>query len=221
MVRMGTELPEIGPREFSARVRACSPESLSESQIESLYLHYSELRRWNPRISLVGPVRADEVVERHYGESLAVLPFLQRRYGKLVDLGTGAGFPGFVVAVARPELDVTLVESRGRKWSFLMSASRSAALSCKCLNARVGATPVEGLPQEIDWITTRAVRFDDLGLSVLLRRLAIGGSLLLWSGVENPDLPSPMRVLRETRLAGSNDRRILEIIKDPGDPDDE
>lgn len=213
---MGAELPGIGWQEFSTRLVACSPESLSESQMRSLYLHYSELRRWNPRVSLVGPVAADVIVERHYGESLAALALLPRRCGALVDIGTGAGFPGFVLAVARPGLEVTLVEARGRKWSFLMSVCRAAALSCKCLNARVGATPVEGLPQRIDWITTRAVRFEDLGLSVLLPRLATEGSILLWGGVENPELPRPLQILREIPLAGSDDRRILEIVKDPG-----
>jgi len=216
---MGADLPDLGEQEFEARLRACSPESLSGLQVESLYLHYSELRRWNPRVSLVGPVGANRVVERHYGESLAALPLFPKRHGVLVDLGTGAGFPGLVLAVARPELDVTLVEARGRKWSFLMSACRAAALSCKCVNARVGATPADGLPQEIDWITSRAVRFEDLGLPVLLPRLATEGSLLLWSGVDYPELPSSLRLRREVPLAGSTDRRILEIVKDPGDPD--
>jgi 16S rRNA (guanine527-N7)-methyltransferase len=212
---MGVELPEIGRKEFSRRLQACSPASLSAAQVEGLYLHYSELRRWNRRVSLVGPVDEETVVERHYGESLSALPLLSGPGRVLVDLGSGAGFPGFVLAVARPDVNVTLVEARGRKWSFLMSACRAAALSCNCLNVRVDTSPVEGLPQEIDWITARAVRFEDLGLSVLLPRLNAGGSLLLWSGIEKPELSSPLRFVHETHLAGSNDRRILEIVKDP------
>jgi len=210
---VGAELPEIDRQEFGARLSACSPELLVETQVESLYRHYSELRRWNPRVSLVGSVGADVVVERHYGESLAVLPLLPRRRGVILDLGSGAGFPGFVLAVARPEMDVTLVEAHGRKWSFLKSVCRSAALSSHCLNARVGATPVEGLPQRIDWITSRAVRFEDLGLPILLPRLVIDGSLLLWGGVEIPALPSSLRIRQEISLAGSKNRRILQIIK--------
>ena len=217
---MGVDLPEIDRHEFGVRLRDCSSEPLLDAQVESLFLHYSELRRWNPRVSLVGPVGADVVVERHYGESLAALPFLSKRRGVILDLGTGAGFPGFVLAVARPEMDVTLVEARGRKWSFLKAVCRAAALSSKCLNVRVGAEPVAGLPQQIDWITARAVRFEDLGLSVLLPRLVTGGSLLLWSGVESPALPSSLRILRETPLSGSNSRRILEIIKISNDSAD-
>lgn len=210
---MGVDLPKIDRSEFATRLHACSPEPLTDSQIDSLFLHYSELRRWNPRISLVGPVGVAEVVERHYGESLAALPFLTRRRGVILDLGAGAGFPGFVLAVARPEMDVTLVEARGRKWSFLKSVCRAASLSSKCLNARVGAAPVEGLPQRIDWITARAVRFEDPWLSVLLPRLVTDGSLLIWSGVENPVLPSSLGILREASLSGSMNRRILEITR--------
>jgi len=210
---VGVELPEIDRQEFVARLSACSPELLLETQSESLYRHYSELRRWNSRISLVGPVGADRVVERHYGESLAALPLLSKRQGVILDLGSGAGFPGFVLAVARPEVGVTLVEANGRKWSFLKSVCRSAALSSQCLNARVGPTPIEGLPQRIDWITTRAVRFEDLGLPALLPRLVIGGSLLLWGGAENPALPSSLRIKQEIHLAGSINRRIVQIIK--------
>ena len=212
---MGSELPVIERREFSDRLLACSPEALSVDQIESLFLHYSELRRWNRRLSLVGPTAAAEIVERHYGESLAALPLLPARQGVLVDVGTGGGFPGVVLAVARPGLDVVLVEARGRKWSFLKSICRVASLSCKCLNARVGSAPVEGLPEKIDWITTRAVKIEDLGLSVLLPRLAHEGTLLYWSGVKSPNLPQPLQLRSEVHLAGSSGRWIREIVKEP------
>jgi 16S rRNA (guanine527-N7)-methyltransferase len=172
------------------------------------------LRRWNRRVSLVGPIDASEVVERHYGESLAALPYLSSVGRELVDLGSGAGFPGLVLAIVRPELRVTLVEARGRKWSFLMSVCRALSLSSKCLNARVGATPVEGLPEKIDWITSRAVRIEDLGLSVLLPRLTERGSLLLWSGKQDPDLPNPLKIVRQSQLLGGSDRRLLEVARD-------
>ncbi len=215
---MGAKLPELEFRDFADRLRVCSPVSLSSSQVEALFLHYFELCRWNPTISLVGPIAADEVVERHYGESLAALPFLGDRSGALLDLGSGAGFPGLVIGVVRPDLSVTLVEARARKWSFLKSVCHALSLSCNCLNARVATKPVEGLPAEIDWITARAVRLDDLGLEVLLPRLVPGGTLLLWSGDTTPNLPDGLRVRRETHLAGSNRRRILEIVKEAAGP---
>lgn len=215
--RVGADLPEIERQEFLSRLGACSPVPLSKTQAGHLFQHYSELRRWNPKISLLGPVAAEEVVERHYGESLAALTLLPRRPGVLLDLGTGAGFPGLVLAIARPEIEVTLVESRGRKWSFLMSVCRRLALSCNCVNVRVGASPVAGLPRKIDWITTRAVRFEDPGLSVLLQRLAPRGALLLWVGAASPVLPESLRIRSTSPLAGSMNRRLLEIVREEYD----
>jgi 16S rRNA (guanine(527)-N(7))-methyltransferase RsmG len=214
--RMGVELPMISREEFAERLSRCGPEELSEDQVGLLHLHYSELRRWNRRVSLMGPIARDVVVERHYGESLEGLRFLKAKDGVLVDLGSGAGFPGFVLAVARPELRVTLVEAKERKWSFLESVRRKTGLSCDCLNARVDATPVEGLPLEIDWITARAVGFEDLGLSVLLPRLTPQGALLLWVGAQDPELPAALEVRREVPLAGARFKRILEIARKPG-----
>ena len=175
-----------------------------------------ELRRWNRRVSLVGPIDAESVVERHYGESLEGLRLLGRESGVLVDVGSGAGFPGFVLAVARPGLEVTLVEARQRKWSFLQAVCRRTGLVCHCLNARVEATLVDGLPPEIDWVTTRAVGVRDLGLPVLVPRLSPGGALLLWSGTEDPELPSPLAVRRQVPLPGAQHRRILEISPESG-----
>ena len=126
---MGVELPLILREEFAERLSRCGPEELSESQVETLFLHYSELRRWNRRISLVGPIAKGLVVERHYGESLEGLRFLESKEGALVDLGSGAGFPGFVLAAVRPGVRVTLVESRERKWSFLESVCRKVGRS--------------------------------------------------------------------------------------------
>ncbi len=155
-------------------------------------------------------------MERHYGESLAALPLISARARVLVDVGSGAGFPGLILAAARSDLEVTLLEARERKWSFLMTVCRKAALSCTCLNARVGRAPVEGLPPRIDVITSRAVRIDALGLKVLLPHLAPDGAILLWAGAARTELPRGLELRREVMLPGSKKRRILEIVRPPG-----
>ena len=211
---MGAELPEVSREEFSRCLSGGAGAGLLPGQVELLYLHYSELRRWNPRVTLVGPVGKGQVVDRHYGESLAALRFIGE--GRvLVDVGSGAGFPGFVLAVARPSLSVTLVEARERKWSFLKNVCRLAGLSTTCLNARVGAASVEGLPREIDWITARAVSTEDLGLSALLPRLSTSGGLILWCGERDPVVPPIFELRGEEPLIGSRQRRILLFVRSP------
>jgi 16S rRNA (guanine527-N7)-methyltransferase len=219
---MGSELPEISSAEFARRLGASvaevSRETWPSGLAETLFQHYLELRRWNPRLSLIGPGTAEELVERHYGESLAALPALRGMAAgvagpgaglppgaQVVDLGSGAGFPGLVLAAARPDLRITLVESRQRKWSFLLAAIQRCRLSCGCLNARVGAALPQEFPQQIDVLTMRGVRLPEAALAALVERLARAGRWLVWAGSGAIDLPG----LSETSaipLPGENRR---------------
>jgi 16S rRNA (guanine527-N7)-methyltransferase len=80
--------------------------------------YLQELQVWNARVNLTGLKSARDIVTKGFLDSLAVLPLLQD-VDSLVDLGSGAGFPGLVLKLARPELALTLVESRGKKAAFL------------------------------------------------------------------------------------------------------
>src|SRR5262245_54139195 len=151
----------MAPAEFSAGIAALSPEALSQSALAALHAHYEELRRWNRRTNLIGPGTAGEILERHYGESLAALPLLPPGARTGLDLGAGAGFPGLVLAAPRPDLEMTLAEARERKWAFLLAAARKASLPCRCLNVRVQIPLPAGLPESIDIITSRALRLDE------------------------------------------------------------
>ncbi len=205
---MGHPLPEISLAQFQDGLRRHP--FFTECLAESLHLHYLELRRWNPRLSLVGPGTAGEVIERHYAESLAALPLLRDTDRRLVDLGSGAGFPGLVLAAARPDLEVTLVEARERKWAFLKSAIRRSGLSCRCLNARVEASLPEGFPTEIDLVTSRALAISPEIFAAVFAR-SPGARFLLWHGAASPQLSPGLTVPREIHLPGSEHRRILEI----------
>ena len=96
----------------------------SPSQIGRMRDHFELLTKWNRRMNLTRITDVREAVRRHYGESA----FLHRELPEtksVVDVGSGAGFPGFPFAVMRPETHVTLVESRRRKAAFLREASRA------------------------------------------------------------------------------------------------
>lgn len=206
---MGTQLPVLTRARFQERLLRCCPE-VSTPVLEPLFLHYQELCRWNRRLSLVGPGTAADVVERHYGESLAALPLIEPDDRTLLDVGTGAGFPGLVLAAARPSLRVTLTEPRERKWAFLSAAVRRCGLSSRCLNVRVGRPLAKELPGEIDVVTCRAVALSQGLLAALFERHP-RLRFLYWSGAARPALPGGCRVTHEVALAGSRRRRILEI----------
>jgi 16S rRNA (guanine527-N7)-methyltransferase len=177
--------------------------------LDSLYAYYQELGRWNERLNLIGPGTAGEILARHFGESLAALPLLPAGAKTGLDLGSGAGFPGLVLAAARPELEMTLVEARERKWAFLLSAARRASLSCRCLNVRVRLPLPSGLPESLDVITSRALRLDSDVWGALSRRLGDGGRIILWVGEQDPGLPPDLVTCGDVKLAGSERRRIL------------
>jgi 16S rRNA (guanine527-N7)-methyltransferase len=179
--------------------------------VEALFHHYEELRRWNERLSLVGPGTCDEVLARHYGESLAALPLLPPGVKVALDLGSGAGFPGFVLAAARPHMAMSLVEARERKWAFLRSACRRASLPCSCLNVRVAAPLPPGLPEQFELLTVRALHLGSKVLGALAQRLAPDGIALFWVGDEEPDLPANLVRARSIPLLGSERRRIVEV----------
>ncbi len=207
---MGSRLPALTEAQFLRRLHPFLPASCPETARARLYVHYCELERWNPRLSLVGPGTAGEVVERHYGESLAALPLIRPSDRSLLDIGAGAGFPGLVLAAVRPDLQVTLTEPRDRKWAFLMTAIRRCALSSQCLNVRVGQPLSPELPRTIDVVTCRAVAVSPRLIETLLES-SPQARFLLWCGATVPELPGGSRIVQKVVLAGSKHRRILEI----------
>lgn len=206
---MAFSLPRLSFAAFAAELAPLSPEPLSQGTIESLYVFYQELARWNEKLSLIGPGTAGEILARHFGESLAALPLLPAETRAGLDLGSGAGFPALVLAAARPGLEMTLVEARERKWAFLLSAARRASLSSRCLNVRVRLPLPSGLPESLDVITSRALRLDPEVWGALARRLVPEGRVLLWVGEQDPELPPDLVPCGGVKLAGSERRRIL------------
>ncbi len=206
---MGSSLPFMTARQFHKGLLRFAP-GCSDSCRSRLYAHYGELCKWNPRLSLIGPGTSQDVLRRHYGESLAALPLIPRSARSILDVGTGGGFPGLVLAAARPGLRVTLIEPRERKWAFLKTATRRCGLSCDCLNVRVECPLPREIPRDIDIVTCRAIAISPALLKVL-GKASPRARFLLWCGVNQPELPKGYRLESELPLAGSRARRILEI----------
>jgi 16S rRNA (guanine527-N7)-methyltransferase len=124
--------------------------SITNQQVKQLYHHYFLLTQWNQKVSLTSIREPIEILERHFGESLflaAKLPAAKT----LVDIGSGAGFPGLPLAVARPTVKVTLVESTAKKAAFLREAARGIG------NVRVLHTRAENIQEGFEWAVCRAI----------------------------------------------------------------
>jgi 16S rRNA (guanine527-N7)-methyltransferase len=130
------------------------------------------LARWNRSYNLTAVRDPREMVPRHLLDSLAMDAYLDG-IASLADLGTGPGLPGIPLAIARPQLRVTLVEANGKKARFLREAVRTLGLA----NAEVAESRIEALDRTgaFDAITARA-------LATLPQILAFGGHLLAPGG---------------------------------------
>jgi 16S rRNA (guanine527-N7)-methyltransferase len=208
---MAVSLPRMAFEEFRESLRLALPFALTQDVSHRLWAHYRELARWSPRLSLIGAGTAADIVRRHYAESLLALPLLDG-VRSVLDIGSGAGFPGLVLAAARPDLEVTLLEARHRKAVFLRSAARRASLSCSVLNARLdGFLPAE-TPTSFDAITVRAVRLEAVEWAAATARLGKGGRFLRWVG-PTMDAPPGGLVLRRTAEVGDSSRAIEEWVE--------
>lgn len=208
-------LPPLSEAEFVSRLGEAGS-ALAAGATARLYRHFEELRRWAARLDLVGPGAGSEIVERHYAESLAALPWLPAHAARLVDLGAGAGFPGLALAAARPDLDVWLVEPRARRAAFLAAAARRMELSVRIVSARVAAPLPNDIPDAIEILTVRALRLEPRAWTALLPRLSSGARLLSWSGERALELPRGFTSGRQMRLAGSERRFLREHLSDAG-----
>lgn len=146
--------------------------SLDAALAEPLLVYLSLLDRWNRTYNLTAIRDPHDMVAKHLLDSLAMQPYV-REVATLADLGTGPGLPGIPLAIALPSLQVTLVESNGKKARFLREAVRSLGLG----NARVAEARAEALdePGAYAAITARA-------LATLPDILAVGGHLLAPGG---------------------------------------
>jgi 16S rRNA (guanine527-N7)-methyltransferase len=130
--------------------------AVSEQQAAELYLHFRLLHRWNKVLNLTSVQRLEDAVVRHYCESLFVGAHLPEHPLSVLDVGSGAGFPGIPIAVFRPECRVTLAESHQRKAVFLREATRHLA------NVSVVARRAEQIELAFDWVVSRAVRWEQV-----------------------------------------------------------
>lgn len=152
----------------------CGQGALSAEVLSRFGTYLELLLRWNARVNLTAVRNADEILARHFVESIICARAIPDGTKTLLDLGSGAGFPGIPIALCRPEIAVTLAESNGKKAAFLREATRSVGFS-----ARVHGGRAEDLREKFNCVALRAV--DRMGSAVRVARELVrpGGYLAL------------------------------------------
>jgi 16S rRNA (guanine527-N7)-methyltransferase len=159
-------------------------QTLDRGKVEALARYLFELDRWRGRINLTGRLSAAGLVE-HALESFLGATLIPDSAG-VVDIGSGAGFPGIPIAIGRPDLHLTLVEPRAKRAAFLRHVARTLPLA----NVEVLEKRAEELPRAgWDVATTRAVGAA-ASLTGLRSLLEPSGLLLAWTvGTESLSMP--------------------------------
>ena len=124
---------------------------VSRETLDKLYLYESLLRKWQSKINLIGPSTVDHIWHRHFLDSAQLMPLIPSRETIIVDIGSGAGFPGLVLAILG-YCHVHLVESDQRKCAFLKEVARQTQTGISIHHQRIEQF---SLPH-IDIITSRA-----------------------------------------------------------------
>ena len=162
---------------------------LSDEQLAALAAYLEILHRWNARMNLTAIRDAEQVVTRHFGESLFAAQHLfpssqMPQASCLVDVGSGAGFPGLPIKIWAPQLPVVLIESQNKKATFLREVIRALELreiSVSTSRAEQFQVPMSGDRVPAATVTLRAVEKFDCILPVAAR-LATPGRLALLIG---------------------------------------
>ncbi len=130
---------------------------VTEPQAEKLCRYYEMLMDWNSRMNLTAITGEEEVLKKHFADSLLPLELIPEG-ANLIDVGTGAGFPGLPIAIARPDVRVTLLDSLNKRIGFLREVCKELDINADCIHARAedgGRNPA--LREKFDIAVSRAV----------------------------------------------------------------
>lgn len=184
-------------------------QSVSRETFTTLQALEAEVRRWTPTVNLVSRASLDHLWERHIDDSAQIFRACPPNATHWLDLGSGGGFPGLVIAILarelQPGLRITLVESDQRKAAFLVQTARILGLTVEVQARRAESLP----PQMADVVSARALASLDSLLSLAEPHLKQGGIAVFPKGARHSEEVS------EARRSWSFDLKILPSISDP------
>ena len=179
----------------------------SKEQISAFMLYLSELKKWNKTYNLTALRNDNDIIVKHFLDSLLYLKAFPKGPLKLADAGTGAGFPGIPLKLVRPEIDLTLIESLRKKASFLRHIFRQLGLdNSTVLEKRLEALD-EKHQQSYDVMVTRATFSAKEFLQMACPYMKKSGILILSKG------PKISEELEDLERSSDNRAAVQEILK--------
>ena len=185
--------------------------TLSDSQLEQFESYFNILSEWNQRINLTRIISREDVYSKHFLDSLSCLLALPTLPAHVIDVGAGAGFPGVVLKIAQPHIQLTLVEATQKKATFLRHLVEALALA----QVTVVAERIETVGQDkqhrakYDLAVARAVAAMPVLAEYMLPLLRLGGVMLAQKGVD--PAAEVQAAAQALRLLGGRHRQTLPV----------
>ncbi len=156
---------------------------LNDKQINDFYVYMLELLEWNKNVNLTAITEENEVIQKHFIDSLTILKYINDD-DKIIDVGTGAGFPGIPLKISNNKLDITLLDSLNKRILFLDNVIKKLSLNnIKTIHSRVEDAGINSLYREkFDIATSRAVAQLNILLEYLLPLVKVGGKCICMKG---------------------------------------
>lgn len=220
-------MTSLAPEELLMKSAAGFGINLASPEVK-LYLKYMDLiKEWNKKVNLTSIVEVDEIIIKHFVDSLLVLPQLTKFDDlRVIDVGTGAGFPGIPLKIARPEIEVVLVDSLNKRINFLETVIEELGLKkVKAIHGRAeDLAHNEEFRERFDVVVSRAVSKMVVLVELCLPFAALGGTFIAYKGPkikeEMDEAKFAIEVLGgkvdkeiEMTLPGNDEKRILVFIK--------
>ncbi len=156
--------------------------SLTKEQHEKLATYYDMLVDWNTRLNLTAITEMEDVVKKHFLDSLLALEHIKEN-ATVIDVGTGAGFPGMVIAVARPDIRMTLLDSLNKRVKFLEAVKDELSLDVKCVHSRAeDAARNKEHRERYDYTVSRAIAPLPVLLELTVPFVKTGGCAIAYKG---------------------------------------
>jgi 16S rRNA (guanine527-N7)-methyltransferase len=182
------------------------------SLLPQLSVYLDLLLKWNARTNLTAIRGPEEIVRRHFGESLFAARHLDLHTTdagslSLLDFGSGAGFPGLPIALLRPDIYVTLAESQNKKATFLREVVRTLAVSAEVWSSRVETMPAD---RRFHTVALRAV--DNMTAAIAAAAPRATHQLLLLAG-SVPALPAGFSVKASVPIPNTTTSTLIRALR--------
>ncbi len=169
---------------------------LTQEQLGKFETYYRMLADWNERVNLTAITEPEDVAKKHFIDSLAAAPYLPQG-ARVVDVGTGAGFPGLPLLIVRPDLKLTLMDSLQKRLKFLEAVLGELGLKAECAHFRAeDAGRDQRYREKFDVALSRAVSALPVLAELTLPLVKVGGVSIAYKGDAREEIAASKNALR-------------------------